>query len=348
MSDEELLMRGLPKWPQMIVTGPRLREDLALEVIRRTDAWFVSGDGCNDRDGDRRLAQRFRMPHFHDYAVRQPDGFDWKAHWDRCDRWKTAWGAIETEYVRNNWIGSSFIHGPHGWCHPDGQLHYIDNVGKWPSIEEIRADWQTLATAFPFLILTVTLMSGESCEDDRRPIVAMDVADGQVSLKEPTIGAHGAPRREFGAAEAAVLFDRHPAQRERYPFREEVLLAWEKKALEVDAELAPKPRPLMLRTYDGAWADEVPIDEVVSADEDPGDNAAVSGVEFRAIEAQDTCMPWASFMASCRDGFFTVEDGYGELATDLQVSDVRVDPLDALNPIYARPSWATHVCWYNR
>ena len=249
MTDEDLLSRGLPKWPQMIVTGPRLREDLALEVIRRTDSWFVSGHGCNDRDGDRRLAQRFRMPHFHDYSVRPPADFDWRAHWDRGDRWKKAWGAIETQYVRNNWIGSSFIHGPHGWCHPDGQIYYVDNVGKWPSIEEIRADWQTLATAFPFLILTVTLMSGESCEDDTRPIVAMTVAEGQVKLMEPASGAattaeeilhHGPPRRAFDEAVAALLVTLHPAHRERYPFREEVLRAWEKKAADVDAQIRTK------------------------------------------------------------------------------------------------------------
>jgi hypothetical protein len=141
--DEDLLNRALPKWPQMIVTGSRLREDLALEVIRRTDSWFVSGSGCNDHDGDRRLARRFRMPHYHDRSWRAPDGYDWRAHYDREQRWKEAWGAVETQYVHNHWIGSSFIHGPHGWCHPDGQIYYIDNVGKWPSIEDILADWRT-------------------------------------------------------------------------------------------------------------------------------------------------------------------------------------------------------------
>jgi len=234
----DLINRGLPKWPQMIVTGPRLREDLALEVIRRTDSWFVSGHGCDDHDGDRRLAQRFRMPHFVDYAERHPDGFDWRAHWERCERWKKVWGAIETSYVHNNWIGSSFIHGPHGWCHPHGQIYHIDNVGKWPSVADIRADWQMLATAFPFLILTVTLMSGESCDDNTRPVVAMAVADGQVKLMEPDVGDHGAPRRDFDGTAVAELFMLSPAHRERYPFGEAVMLAWERKALEVDAEIS--------------------------------------------------------------------------------------------------------------
>ncbi|HSX23274.1 MAG TPA: hypothetical protein VLE97_10925 [Gaiellaceae bacterium] len=239
MNETELLNflnRSLPKWPQMVVTGQRLREDLALEVIRRTDTWFISGHGCNDRDGDRRFAERFRMPHFHDYAERHPEGYDWRAHWDRCERWKKAWGAIETEYVRNSWFACSFIHGPHGWCHPDGEISYIDNVGKWPSVEEIFTDWQTLATAFPFLTLTATLMSGESCESDTHAVVAIAVAEGQARLVEPRVGGRP-PQREFGSGEAAALFLFHPAHRERYPFREEVLRAWETKALEVDAEI---------------------------------------------------------------------------------------------------------------
>jgi len=327
VSDEDLLNRGLPKWPQMIVTGPRLREDLALEVVRRTDSWFVSGHGCNDRDGDRRLAQRFRMPHFRDYSVREPEGFDWRAHWDRGERWKKAWGVVETQYVHNTWVGSSFIFGPYGWCRPDGQIYYSDNVGKYPSVQEIRADWQTLATAFPFLVLTVTLMSGEGCDDDTHPVVAMEVADGQVKLKEPNVGDHGAPRRDFGVATIAAIA-LPSALRERYPFREDVLLAWEQKAREVDAEV------------NSGVVDVVPARRVGS--EVPPD------ARVRAVTAEDYCMDWGGFVAACRDGMFTVNDGYGELATDLQVSDVRVDPSDALNLLYARPSWATHVCWYNK
>jgi hypothetical protein len=235
----DLLDRVLPKWPQMIVTGSRLSEDLALEVIRRTDSWFVTGDGCNDRDGDRRFAKRFRMPHFQDFAKSHPKDFDWRAHWDHCDRWRKAWGAVETEYIHNSWFASSFIYGPHGWCHPDGEISYVDNVGKWPSVGDILTDWQTLATAFPFLTLTATLMSGESCEADTSAIVSIVVAEGHAHLAEPHIGAR--PRREFGMNDAAALFTRPPARRERYPFREEVLRAWEEKAVAVDTEIADAP-----------------------------------------------------------------------------------------------------------
>src|SRR4029079_13695404 len=112
---ENLLNRSLPKWPQMLVTGTRLSEDLALEVIRRTDSWFVWGNGCNDYDGDHRLAQRFRMHHYR-YCENGVPPEGWEAYEAYRAHWKEKWGALETDYVRNSWIGSSFIYGPHGWC----------------------------------------------------------------------------------------------------------------------------------------------------------------------------------------------------------------------------------------
>lgn len=216
---EDLFNRGLPKWPQMLVTGPRIREELALEVIRRTDLWFTSAVGCNDRAGDRKLAQRFRMPHYIDYSVPLPDDFNWEVREDRSNLWKSNWGVIETSYVRNRWIGSSYSYGPYGWCHPDGQIYFIDNVGNWPSVGDIFEDWQRLAEAFPFLALTATLMSGESCEDNTHSVVSMVVAEGRVKLVEPLVVTSTSPRRIM------------PTQRcERYPFSEEVMLAWERKA----------------------------------------------------------------------------------------------------------------------
>jgi hypothetical protein len=232
-TEEELLKRGLPKWPQMVVTGKRISEEFALEIIRRTDRWFVNASGCNDRDGDERLAKRLRMPHFFRYDPARPDR---REDWQLSARWKEAWKTIETQYVHNSWIGSSFAWGPHGWCHPDGRISYYDNVGKWPSIEDVRADWQLLATAFPFLDLRVTLMSGESCEEDTHPVVTMCVLDGQVRLAEPITDVdHRMPPRDLHAA--TLGFSVSAAQRERYPFRPDVMEAWERMAIAVDEEI---------------------------------------------------------------------------------------------------------------
>ena len=38
---------GLPKWPQMLVTGTTLPAEQALEIIRRTDHFFLGYSGNN-------------------------------------------------------------------------------------------------------------------------------------------------------------------------------------------------------------------------------------------------------------------------------------------------------------
>lgn len=236
VSELTLLNRDLPKWPQMIVTGPRLREELALEVIRRTDTWFVHARGCNDHEGDRRLAQRFRMPHYCDFEKDPPR----QASHAHCERWKTLWGTLETCWAHNEWIASCNSGGPRGWCHPEGVLYYDDDVGKWQSIKALRADWQDLAAAFPFLALTVTLMSAGAAEVGGQPVVSMRILEGQVTLMEPQKidiyqleEAYKTKRRRH--KEWVLLQD--AAVRERFPFSEDVLNAWEKKALEVDEQL---------------------------------------------------------------------------------------------------------------
>lgn len=72
-------------------------------------------------------------------------------------------------------------------------------------------------------------------------------------------------------------------------------------------------------------------------------------VEFRLAshdELERCYMPWEKFVDACRN--VTVMDGYGELATDDYVSNIRVYPVVVVDPGYVRPSWATHVCWYSK
>jgi hypothetical protein len=73
-------------------------------------------------------------------------------------------------------------------------------------------------------------------------------------------------------------------------------------------------------------------------------------VEFRLAsydELERCYMPWEKFVDACRN--VAVMDGYAELATNEHyVSNIRVYPVVAVDPGYVRPSWATHVLWYNK
>lgn len=198
--------RALPKWPQMIVRGKPVTVDQAKEIIRRTDRSFTSHLSGNDHKTIRKIALKLGMPPgsftaFDELYDRAADSkIDWGVAWKQARDFRELWGALPTEYVYNNWVSSSFVHGPYGWCHPDGTIEYHYNVGKWPSVESVAKDWDTIATAFPFLDLTVTLLSGENCEDGTEPVVTLKIKDGNVTVCPPEPLSEPVPRRDVAEA----------------------------------------------------------------------------------------------------------------------------------------------------
>jgi len=177
---------GLPKWPQCIITGKPVAPEQAQEIIRRTDQFFGAGGGGNARQQNRKIRQILGMP---EDPWDTPQGTERgviRELYQRIDAWKKSWGYIETDYIHNTWIASAYVGGPYGWCHPDGQIGYIDNIGKWPSVEEVCQDLSTLLEAFPYLELGVTLLDGEICEDDeKQALVSLRIGNGCVELFDP-------------------------------------------------------------------------------------------------------------------------------------------------------------------
>lgn len=202
-TEADLLNLGLPKWPQHYVTGAPVTVEQAKEIIRRTDSFFVLGFGGNNHQYDTRVRALVGMPPDSWDAPREPelkaDATEEekrlrmeriRAHWEQerlqTENFRRRWRTISTEYVHNSWVSSAFVYGPHGWCHPDGQIGFVDNIGKYPSIAEVLSDWKVLAEAFPFLDVGVTLFNGESCEENISPIVSLRVRESVVELIDPT------------------------------------------------------------------------------------------------------------------------------------------------------------------
>jgi hypothetical protein len=183
----------------MLVTGESVTAEHAFDIILCTDTFF--SDACSYGGGNN---HRFNE-HYRESAnltaiqeeVSTEDGRKFiSVNWDRQYALRKELGFIETGYVSNDWGSSSFIFGPHGWCHPDGTIKFIDNVGKWPSIREVYDDWVKIAEAWPFLDLHVTLMDGESgmnVEDDDRssPVINFRVQNGKVDICAPDVSVHG-------------------------------------------------------------------------------------------------------------------------------------------------------------
>lgn len=178
---------ALPKWPQMLVWGQPVTREQARDIIYRTDDFFwefSAYGGGNNHEWNKWARETLGIQAVLDQADTQPEAARWRYTCDIESEVRELGQFVSTSYVRNSWASCAFIFGPHGWVHPDGKIGYVDNVGKWPSADEIFEDWQVLATAFPYLDLTVTLMSGESCEDDAEPVVSFRVKDGKVLVLE--------------------------------------------------------------------------------------------------------------------------------------------------------------------
>lgn len=190
MNETKLLDRALPKWPQMIVTGTSVSEEQAMEIIRRTDT-FIRYRFGNNHEFVEAAKKVLRLPEIPESngPAQGRDIEAWHAAWEDYEKkeaeYMEKWQYIETEYVKNSWISSTFIGGPHGWCHPDGTIKWTDNIGKWPEVKEVYNEWKVIAEAFPYLELEVSLMDGESCEYRNRPVISFLIREWKVNIVDP-------------------------------------------------------------------------------------------------------------------------------------------------------------------
>lgn len=181
----ELFAQGLPKWPQLIITGEPVSEEQALEIIRRTDYFFKNGFGGNNHKFNDKVIKTVKLPQFDGSKVGD-EFFDNYALYAQAEKeWKKNWQYLTTAYVCNDWISCAYIGGPNGWMHPDGIIGFSENIGKWPEIKEVYDDFCRIAKAFPFLNMEATLMNGEQCEDDTKPVVSFKIKEGKVRVIDP-------------------------------------------------------------------------------------------------------------------------------------------------------------------
>lgn len=179
MTLEDIKKVGLVKWPQCRIWGKTISEEQALEIIRRTDKFFERPEYAgNDRDFRKEAMKIIRYPEM-------KEGASYQEFYKREEEFKKRWGVICTEYIINDWLASSYIGGPHGWCHPDGTIAYRDNIGKWPEPEEVYKDLNTIAQNFPFLDFYCCIMNGEKDEDPDKCKLSFHVQDGEVEILKP-------------------------------------------------------------------------------------------------------------------------------------------------------------------
>jgi hypothetical protein len=172
MTNEEFFHLSLPKWPALIVSGEKITEEQAWEIIIRTNSFY---DG-NNKSWNKTIANVFG------YTLNEYSSPDYESVYKVKDKLK----CLNLEYLYNSRIVSSWVGGTHGWCHWNGDIHSNNyNIGKWPSIKEVFLEWEQIAKEFPFLELKSQLLSGEVCEEDAVPVINFIVSKGSVSMESP-------------------------------------------------------------------------------------------------------------------------------------------------------------------
>jgi hypothetical protein len=201
-------MRELGKWPRLLVAGEPVSEEQAEEILIRTASWYLS---TNDRDFEKVVAELAGI------SIGRYGMFDV----DSVRRFEARHHVLELYYLHNWRICSARIDGPYGWADWGGIVGCATwNVGKWPTVEYVTEDWQTIATAFPFLDLTAQLVTGVDEEDQAgpRPAVQWRVHAGTVDLDPDPV--HLIRPTEEIDMQAAVLSLRENPFRERGVGRE--------------------------------------------------------------------------------------------------------------------------------
>jgi hypothetical protein len=185
----ELLQRGLPKWPALIVKGKPVTQEQAMEIIVRTDHFsFCSNDKEFEKDIHELIyGVRADWLGLNDAIKEKYRLKDFNETWEKQESLEAKYKILDLSYMSNHRILSSWIGGPHGWCDWNGYIGTNNyNIGKYPSVEEVYEDWKKIAKAFPYLELKSQLLNGETCEEGALPVVEFVVKNGKVKIADPS------------------------------------------------------------------------------------------------------------------------------------------------------------------
>lgn len=116
---------------------------------------------------------------------------------------------------RINLLSSSWIGGADSWLLKDGTIFYHANISSWSSTNDVVEYWATMAAAFPFLDLNMTIfncelstpiiviqnhlecdetipVSGLELDDEikEEALFNLSVKNGKVTISEPDLSVH--------------------------------------------------------------------------------------------------------------------------------------------------------------
>lgn len=178
------------KWPQCIISGDKVTEEQALDIIKRTDDFYVYPIG-NNRVFIKMAMEALKIPQetpIKDTDTAEEINKKFETDINNKEKYfkKNKIIAQSISYLKNSYISSCFIAGYCGWVHTDGTIGYSFNIGKWPTAKEIVDDLFLFGENFPYLKMFVTIMDNEN-DYATKSLDTYILDHGQVHLLEEPI-----------------------------------------------------------------------------------------------------------------------------------------------------------------
>lgn len=137
------------KWPAILITGEKVTEEQAMDIIIRTDEAVVN-------------PSMYTFGNNHDFGKHWAEltNVDYDTDSSKYSRLEKI-NFVDLYYLRNTLLGSCWVGGSQSWIWEDGSIFKFSNIGKWPTVENVIDELVKIARAFPYLKLKVTLFDEE-------------------------------------------------------------------------------------------------------------------------------------------------------------------------------------------
>lgn len=171
------------KWPGLWIEGDKVTKEQAEEIILRTTNWYLSSNN-----------KKYIEDVYKFIGIYSAGNNFTPIDFNKLEKFSKKNKVLQLNYLENTQIASRLIGGPHGWCDWNGNIGCKTyNIGKWPSIEEVIEEAKIIAEAFPFLNMTIRLLSDEwsfldkTWEEHKELFVTDEIKihHGNVTLIEP-------------------------------------------------------------------------------------------------------------------------------------------------------------------
>ncbi|HPF22370.1 MAG TPA: hypothetical protein PK417_02770 [Hyphomonas sp.] len=200
------------KYADWVIYGPAIAPDLAVEIIRRTDAFFTHGGSYSPYQSAVRTV--LGVPSEQDYHQPLPDGgyrVDNNALFEDLlrfqNRWQWLnWTSPEGDECGLHLLTNGQIAGGRGWCFPDGTIALCEQIKRgYPT--QIWEECEALAATFPELEFSAAYW----VRDVDTPSAGFIIRDGMLrGLRgdDPELFGHLTPLAAKAEAEQATRVTR--------------------------------------------------------------------------------------------------------------------------------------------